>query len=117
MLLMTRARIIRSATAVVLLGLLGVLSTGLPSHHHEGWADRGTEPRLSSPDHHTHGTELVEQDQRVPSGGVQLLPSPLASFDLPAPRVVWSTIVRDAPLRPTQRAPPPDAPRAPPRTV
>ncbi|MDT8370348.1 MAG: hypothetical protein RQ745_14160, partial [Longimicrobiales bacterium] len=68
---MRRTRPLRS-TAALLLVLSGALSTGLPSHHHEGAEPAEDEVRVVSTDHHSHGTELVEQDKRTPAGAPQI---------------------------------------------
>lgn len=107
---------LRSVTATFLLALFGVLGTGVPSHHHEAPApNEGLE--LLAADHHSHGTELVEQKERAPSGGPHIATA--------HPVDVLLTPATDAPveirgadlLRPTERAPPPGAPRAPPHSV
>jgi hypothetical protein len=108
----------RSTTAAFLVALLGVLGTGLPSHHHEGPdPSPGSAQQLVAPDHHSHGTQLVEQDERTPAGPLQL-PAlatavarvvPVASTAVGAPE-------RDVP-RPMERAPPPGDARAPPSSV
>lgn len=110
---MQRARSFR-ATAVFLLALSGALSTGLPSHHHEDAAPADTDVRLVSADHHSHGMQLVEQDERTPSGTPQMAAAFLSEIQLPAPPVAPVEPVEAGALRPTERAPPPGAPRAPP---
>jgi hypothetical protein len=72
---------------------------------------------MYSADHHAHGTQLVDQDQRVPAAGVEfvapaaltdlLFTIPVAAVDLPRSNVP----------RPMERAPPAVAPRAPPFPV
>ena len=113
---MRHARTSRSWTALSLVILSGVLSTGLPSHHHREQADVSddAETRLVAGDHHDHGTRLVEQDDRVPVGGPQMaaaversvvfVESPFVSIPRAGVEVV----------RPKERPPPPVAPRAPP---
>jgi hypothetical protein len=113
------SRSLRSATATWLVILLGVLHTGLPSHSHE--AERpGTAPdrQVISTDHHSHGTLLVEQTERVQSTGVQLAitPQSLATTTFFTPD---HGIAAQQPtlLRPSGRSPPPGAPRAPPQHI
>ncbi|HUF67004.1 MAG TPA: hypothetical protein VMM79_00035 [Longimicrobiales bacterium] len=115
---MRRDRCLRSSTALCLVALLGALGTGLPSHHHDD-APKPSDslPGVSSADHHAHGTQLVDLDQRVPAAGVEfvapaaltdlLFTIPVAAVDLPR---------SDVP-RPMERAPPAVAPRAPPFPV
>lgn len=103
--------------ALCLFALLGVLATGLPSHHHLDTRAGDSETRLISADHHAHGTRLVEQDDRAPSGGLQAAPAGQPLFALPAPALAAATPVEARYLRPTERAPPPGAPRAPPPLV
>lgn len=107
---------LRSVTAVCLLALFGVLGTGVPSHHHESaLVKEGLQ--LLTADHHSHATELVEQDERAPSGGPHIAAAPAAGVML-TPPVDNPVEAPDAgPLRPTERAPPPGAPRAPPATI
>jgi hypothetical protein len=109
---------IRSTTAALLVVLLGALGTGLPSHHHEGPAPApGSTHHIVAPDHHSHGTQLVEQDERTPAGGLHL-PALAAAVARVAP--VATTRVhapeQDVP-RPMERAPPPGDARAPPSSV
>jgi hypothetical protein len=119
---MRRDRFLRSSTALCLVALLGALGTGLPSHHHEdapelSHALSDSLPDVYSADHHAHGTQLVDQDQRVPAAGVEfvapaaltdlLFTIPVAAVDLPRSNVP----------RPMERAPPAVAPRAPPFRV
>lgn len=102
------------ATAVLLLALSGAMSTGLPSHHHQDAAPADTDVRLVSADHHSHGMQLVEQDERTPSGTPQMVAASVSEIDLPALPVAPVAPVETGALRPTERAPPPGAPRAPP---
>lgn len=99
---------------VCLLALLAALATGLPSHHHGEAINTGEETRLVSADHHAHATQLVEQDDRVPSGGVQVtVPASVTLEPSTAPAVLVDSLPNQLP-RPQDRAPPPGAPRAPP---
>lgn len=107
-------RSIRAATALCLLALLGVLGTGLPSHHHGTTGAPDGETRLLAADHHSHGTRLVEQDDRAPSVGPRDAAVTVVDLDAPAPPRSAPTPAEPRLLRPTERAPPPGAPRAPP---
>ena len=112
---MRRARPFRSITSLGLLAFLGTLSTGLPSHHHGDPADDGGGARLVSADHHSHGTRLVDQDERAPSTTPQAASATVVRLSLPIPLPSSAPSPASAPLRPMERAPPPGAPRAPPR--
>jgi hypothetical protein len=106
---------LQSATALSLLALLGALGSGLPSHSH---VDRqvpvGQDSHVVAADHHTHGTQLVEQDERAPSGCPRLAEFPAVAVAVTA-AVVSAVQVPDTDVpRPRERAPPPGAPRAPP---
>lgn len=100
--------------AVLLLALSGALSTGLPSHHHEDAAPADRDVQLVSADHHSHGTRLVDQDERTPSGTPQMAVVFRSDIELPAPPTAAVAPVAVRALRPSERAPPPGAPRAPP---
>lgn len=100
--------------AVLLLALSGALSTGLPSHHHGDATPADADVRAVSADHHAHGTQLVEQDERAPSGTPQIAVAPRSEIELRAPGAAAAAPVAVQALRPTGRAPPPGAPRAPP---
>ena len=105
---------LRTTTAFCLLALLGALGTGLPSHHHAGPSSPLDREVSLTGDHHSHATQLVEQDDRTPSGAPYIAAAATADVEL-APPVGPTTELSDAgPLRPTERAPPPGAPRAPP---
>ena len=105
---------LRSTTALLLAALLGALGTGLPSHHHPDTSDSADEHPTVEADHHSHGTVLIEQDDRVQSGPPEL---PLAPERTQA---IVATSIRVLPaadrqwLPARERAPPPGAPRAPP---
>lgn len=109
---------LQSVTALCLLVLLGALGTGLPSHSHadgEVPVERGS--HVVAADHHSHGTQLVEQDERATSGGPQLaMLSGAVAVAAPAVITFVQTTHTDV-LRPMERAPPPGAPRAPPSAV
>lgn len=94
---------------------MGALSTGLPSHHHEDAGQGDADLRLVAADHHSHGTELLEQDDQAPSGSPGLVAAVGTLVEPPAPPRASLNLLAVRPLRPTERAPPPYAPRAPPR--
>ncbi len=106
---------LRTVTAFCLLALLGALGTGLPSHHHEGHGshlDRTLS--VTDGDHHSHGAQLVEQEDRTTSGSPHIAVAASGEVHL-TPPAGPTTEANDAELpRPTDRAPPPSAPRAPP---
>jgi hypothetical protein len=102
------------ATALGLLALMGALSTGLPSHHHRDSGPADADLRLVSADHHSHGTQLVEQDERAPSNTLQMVTGIASDVDFAAPAALSVTPTPTRVIRPTERAPPPGAPRAPP---
>lgn len=108
------ARPVRSATAFCLVALLGALGTGLPSHHHAGTPDPGGAHPTIDADHHSHGTLLVDQEDRVQSAPPELaLPSEIgAELHTATTRVVAFADRHCIPAR--ERAPPPGGPRAPP---
>jgi hypothetical protein len=111
-------RFLRSLTAAWLMVVLGVLHTGLPSHSHE--VERPEPPgdhAIATADHHGHGTQLIEQAERVQSASVQLAVTPLTleSVTFRTDRSIAAQ--HSTPLRPLQRAPPPGAPRAPPLII
>ncbi len=113
--LMWFSRQFRSVTASCLIALVCALSTGVPSHHHERPDDSHGTVHVIGPDHHSHGTILVEQAERVSSSPPQLI-AVVASGSEPIPAAVSSVVQqRREPIRPRERAPPPNnAPRAPP---
>lgn len=108
-------RRLRSTAASCLVGLLGVLTSGLPSHSHTGFAEHGDAHHVIQADHHAHGTLLVEQDVRIQTTAPAIA-APTA-MTMPGP---GGGVIAMAPpgtasiLRPRERAPPPHAPRAPP---
>ena len=107
----------RSRIASFLVALLGALGTGLPSHHHEGSPDGPDEYHTIAADDHSHGTLLVDQDDRVQSAPPELAVATELTLDVPVPavRVVSFALRESLPAR--ERAPPPGAPRAPPPSV
>jgi hypothetical protein len=109
----------RSITAALLVALLGILNTGMPSHSHE--TDRLETARghaAISADSHSHGVILLEAAERMPSTTAHL-PALVVRID------ITSIAASDrshqtfgaAPLRPSERGPPPAAPRAPPQLI
>lgn len=111
---MVYGRSFRSRIASSLVALLGILGTGLPSHHHEVSQDHPDEHHIIAADHHSHGTLLVDQDDRVQSAPPQLAAATELTLDFPVPDVrVVDLSLRDF-LSARERAPPPGAPRAPP---
>lgn len=101
--------------ALCLLVLLVALGTGLPSHSHaSGETPVDRDSHVVAADHHSHGTQLVEQDERAPSVGPQLAVSYAVAVTLTLPVVAAVQAAQTDMLRPMERAPPPGAPRAPP---
>jgi hypothetical protein len=109
----------RSITAAVLVLVLGILHTGMPTHGHDT-----AQPEVPGDgvtivaDSHSHGVMLVEAAERVPASGAQLpaVPTRSAAVATPTPdRRVH--LFGAAPLRPSERGPPPAAPRAPPQFI
>jgi hypothetical protein len=107
----------RSITTAVLMMVLGILHSGLPSHSHD--TDQRDARQAGSAiraDSHSHGVILLDAAERVPATSAQL-PIPavgVEAFAAPAPeRHVH--LFGAAPLRPSERGPPPAAPRAPPQ--
>lgn len=107
-------RPLRSFVTCCLLAVLTALGTGLPSHHHGNAMTGVDETRMLSSDHHTHAAQLVEQDDRVPSFGVDVAVSGSVGFDPPTGSEILTEPLPDELPRPQERAPPPGAPRAPP---
>ena len=111
---MRLSRRFRSVTAASLVALLLVLATGVPSHHHEQPSSPDTLGVLT-PDDHSHGTILVEQGDRAPRGGPEILVAVGPTIE---PTPSYETPVRVTPedtVRPRERAPPTNqSPRAPP---
>jgi hypothetical protein len=113
-----RSRSLRSLTAAWLVVILVVLHTGLPSHSHEFERPEsaGDHPLIRA-EHHHHGTQLVEQAERVQSAPVHLAATPLTRAGVTLSTVRYNSAYRNTPLRPLERAPPPGAPRAPPQFI
>jgi hypothetical protein len=108
---------LRSITAAVLVIVLGILHTGVPSHSHDtDQRDARQDGIAIRADSHSHGVILLDAAERVPATGAQL-PVPAVRIDAsaaPAPeRLVH--LFGASPLRPSERGPPPAAPRAPPQ--
>lgn len=100
------------APALILVLLLGAMSTGMPSHHHDV-GEAG--PIIVDAGHHGHGVLLVDTSERIVTQAVfAALPSP--SLDgVPG----WAVrTLSDGPRttsEPPEAQPPPSArPRAPP---
>jgi hypothetical protein len=108
----------RSVTAACLVLWLGVLHTGLPSHGHDvERTDVAADHPAVGADHHGHGTQLLEQAERVQSAPVQLVATPTTIEHVTFPTVRYTAAHHTTPLRPLERAPPPGAPRAPPLVI
>jgi hypothetical protein len=106
---------LRSLVASWLVVILGVLHTGLPSHSHEmKRVESAGEHPVVRADHHQHGTQLIEQAERVQSAPVELAATPLTFERVTFSTVPYTAAYHNTPLRPLERAPPPGAPRAPP---
>jgi hypothetical protein len=112
----TRSRL-RSGLSASLLALLCLYATGLPSHGHAEVSTAGDAPVLIGLDHHDHAVTLVEWTDQTPSTGVQVAPAPPTAAVAPGPTYLTIRVTPTTPLRPRERAPPPGAPRAPPRTI
>ncbi len=109
-------RRLRSATAMCLAGLLGVLTSGLPSHSHVDPSPHADFHQVIQGDHHTHGTLLVEQDVRIQTTAPALaVPAVIVTGVVPPAIETLAEPGSDSSLRPRERAPPPGAPRAPPQ--
>jgi hypothetical protein len=109
----------RSITAALLVALLGILHSGIPSHSHETDRPEAIQGGVTiSADSHSHGVVLVDAAERLPATGAQ--------FPLPAVRIEATSAAAPegglhtfdaAPLSPSERGPPPAAPRAPPQHI
>jgi hypothetical protein len=110
--LMHRRGIVR-IQSLVLAVLIGITSTGLPSHHHE---NDDLTPVLADADHHGHGVQLVDHGDRLRSDAVsQAALPPARPVDLGVdPGEVSDVIVPSSDGMMWGRAPPPTRPRAPP---
>ena len=109
MLVLMRRRSLLRPVALLALAQLGAVTTGLPSHSHDGSETVGIE----SPDHHGHGVQLVDQGPRVAGGVVAFIVPPAAAVHFGAPPTNAAAPVTEAP-RPRDRGPPASIPRAPP---
>jgi hypothetical protein len=109
-------RPMRSITAAMLVALLGILHSGLPSHSHDtGRAEAIPGEVAISADAHSHGVILLDATEQVPATGAQVpLPAVRIQAPFPAPPARGVRSFGAAPLRPSERGPPPAAPRAPP---
>jgi hypothetical protein len=108
---------VRAITAAVLVMVLGILHTGMPSHSHDA------DPRDASQDgvairaeSHSHGVILLDGAERVPAVGAQF-PVSVVRIEASSPAAPdpGADVFGTAPLRPSGRGPPPAAPRAPPK--
>lgn len=110
-----RPRPIVRFQALVLVALIGGLSSGLPSHHHER-PDRG--PVLADAGHHAHGMQLVDPTERLTSHAIVAALPAGATIDVGegAPTATMA-VERASPPAARGRAPPSDRPRAPPVSV
>ena len=109
----------RSVMAALLVALLGILNTGLPSHGHEIDRPATTHGHAAiSADTHSHGVILIDAADRVPSMSAQV---PAAAVGIDAAAVAAPDrrlqTFDAAPLRPSERGPPQAAPRAPPQLI
>jgi hypothetical protein len=112
-------RPIRSITAALLVALLGILHGGMPSHSHETDRLETVQGGVAiSAETHSHGVILLDAAERVPATSVDV-PFPAVRLEAAhATAAVRSVQGFDAvPLRPSERGPPPAAPRAPPRFI
>lgn len=110
-------RSVRSITAALLVALLGILNSGVPSHSHETDRPSTTHGHATiSAESHSHGVILLEATERVPATSAQVpaLAVEIETTSVDAPNRRIQTF--DAgPIRPSERGPPPAAPRAPPQ--
>lgn len=112
-------RSIRTMTAALLVALLGILNSGVPSHSHEtdGPATRNGHATISA-ESHSHGVILVEASEQVASTNAQVavlaVEFDTTAVDGPDRRLQTFDA---APIRPSERGPPPAAPRAPPQFI
>ncbi|MEX1182147.1 MAG: hypothetical protein WEF86_02855 [Gemmatimonadota bacterium] len=101
------------------MALLGILNTGMPSHSHETDRPETTHGDAAiSADSHSHGVILLDAAERVPSTSAQVaaLAVEIETTFIAAPDRRLHTFDA-APLRPSERGPPPAAPRAPPQLI
>ena len=101
MLVLMRRRSLLRLEALLALALLGAVTTGLPSHSHEGSETVGIE----SPDHHGHGVQLVDQGPRVAGVVVAFVAPPAAAVHFGVPPTNAAAPATEAPL-PRDRGPP-----------
>jgi hypothetical protein len=110
---------IRSTTAAVLVLVLGILHTGMPSHSHDtDQRDARQEGIAIRADFHSHGVIVLDGAERVPATSAQL-PVPASRMEVSAALAPEGLVhlFSAAPLRPSERGPPPAAPRAPPQLL
>jgi hypothetical protein len=112
-------RSVRSTTAALLVVLIGILNTGMPSHSHESDEREASSGHVTvSGDSHSHGVILIDSEERVPSPSVRVpaLAIRIETTSITAPDRRLHTF-EAAPLRPSERGPPPASPRAPPQLI
>ncbi len=108
------SRRVRSTTAAILAALLAVLCTGAPSHHHER-PDGGHGTLVVGPDHHSHGTILIDQGDRATTGPPELTVVIDSRLEHEFRQVIRVVVAHGTSIRPRERDPPPNrSPRAPP---
>jgi hypothetical protein len=103
--------------SLVLVALVGVLTTGVPSHHH---GEVGPTPALEDAGHHGHVVQLIDQSDRLKSEGTSTaaLPpsSPIGLAFVPAD-VAEGTSASTSRAVAGGRSPPTAQPRAPPVSI
>lgn len=112
-------RYVRSTTAALLVVLIGILNSGMPSHSHESEQHEASQGHVTvSADTHSHGVILLDAEERVPSASAQVpaLAIRIETTSVVAPDRRLHTF-ETAPLRPSERGPPPSSPRAPPQII
>ena len=108
------SRRFRSTTAAILAALLAVLCTGAPSHHHERPAG-GHGTLVVGPDHHSHGTILIDQGDRAATDPPELTVVIDSRLEHEFGQVIRVVVAHGTSIRPRERDPPPNrSPRAPP---
>jgi hypothetical protein len=112
-------RPLRSITAGLLIVLLGILHSGVPSHNHETDTPAAAHDGVQLSAHtHYHGVILLDAAERVPATSAEFSVPAVRLEATPAPTHDRRASHFDAaPLRPSERGPPPAAPRAPPHFV
>jgi hypothetical protein len=108
---------VRSITAAVMVLVLGILHSGMPSHSHDSDERDARQVGVTvHADSHSHGVILLDAAERVPAPAAQLpVPPVRIEASPPAAPDHGVHLFGAAPLRPSERGPPPAAPRAPPQ--